>query len=88
MSNGCTYGKGTRWALAILTTVLLTLAGLGLHQAIAAREDVAHAANQLDTRLRGHTEDISTNREAMGRIEERLNGIDASLKRIERTLER
>lgn len=73
--NGCSYGRGTRWAVGICLTIYLGMMGAVFSMTVSAKKQ----AQEISSRL-------YRSREEIGRLDERLKSINSSLARIERML--
>ena len=74
-SPGCSYGKGTRYVLGIIVTLLVLGASL-----------VGASLNGKGKEIDQNRTDISELKEGFGRVEERVEAQTRILTRIERRL--
>ncbi len=83
MRNGCSYGRGTRWGVGIIMTILLAIVLAAVSLVASGGQRIEDARGALDVRIRENTDGVHETREIVGRMDERLKSIDAALLRIE-----
>lgn len=76
-NEGCQYGRSNRWALGTVIVVLLTLGGLTLQ-----------AFSEQAQATRRNRDMIYEEKELVGRVDERLASMAASLSEIKAELEK
>ncbi|MGD8237832.1 MAG: hypothetical protein PVH68_04730 [Armatimonadota bacterium] len=87
MPNGVTWNGVTKWLVALVAAAFVALGSAALTTASTARSDVDEVRAALEGRIGENSDAIHSNREVLGRLDERLNSIDRALGRIERALE-
>jgi TolA-binding protein len=88
MATSCEYGRGTRWALGIMATVVIAAVSVlaAAHQ--ATLEDVVEVRAATAAELQVMRDRVAAQAVTAGRIEERLASLDQRLARMEASLER
>jgi len=80
--NGCGYGRANRWAIGILVTLLVALAGIGARSVSNATAEINRVATGMAEENKAQSEDIQANRESAARVDERLKAIQEDLREL------
>jgi hypothetical protein len=80
-TNGCDYGKGTRWAVGLLAALMGVVLVITMSVCVQVRGESAQDVASL-------RQEVSARAIDSGRLEERLAGLDRRLEGIESSLEK
>lgn len=88
MEEGCDYGKSNRTMLGWLATLLALVMAILVIVANLNASNTSDSIRNLNQQVKDHSAAINSASVQSGRIEERLDGVQKSLGRIEKMLEK